>query len=39
MVGEFPKPDADGRIVVVTAGTSDLPVAKESCLYGKVPWQ
>lgn len=35
MVGEFPKPVADGRIVVVTAGTSDLPVAKEAVYTAK----
>ena len=35
MVGEFPKPDADGKIVVVTAGTSDLPVAKEAVYTAK----
>ena len=35
MVGEFPKPDADGKIVVVTAGTSDLQVAKEAVYTAK----
>lgn len=35
MVGEFPKPDTDGKIVVVTAGTSDLPVAKEAVYTAK----
>lgn len=35
MVGEFPKPDADGKIVIVTAGTSDLPVAKEAVYTAK----
>lgn len=35
LVGEFPKPDANGKIVVVTAGTSDLPVAKEAVYTAK----
>lgn len=30
VVGKFPEPDGKGNIVVVTAGTSDLPVAKEA---------
>ena len=32
LVGEFPKPDGGGRIVVATGGTSDIPVAEEAAL-------
>ena len=32
LVGEFPKPDGIGRIVVATGGTSDIPVAEEAAL-------
>ena len=32
VVGAFPKPDAGGRIVIATGGTSDLPVAEEAAL-------
>ncbi|MBU5479380.1 nickel pincer cofactor biosynthesis protein LarB [Eubacterium sp. MSJ-13] len=35
VVGGFQKPDGKGRIVVVTAGTSDLPVAKEAVYTAK----
>jgi NCAIR mutase (PurE)-related protein len=31
-VGEFPKPQADRFVAVVSAGTSDLPVAEEAAL-------
>jgi len=30
IVGEFKKPDGIGTIVIVTAGTSDIPVAREA---------
>ena len=29
-VGSFPKPNTDGSIVIVTGGTSDMPVAEEA---------
>lgn len=32
IIGELPKPDGIGRIVVATAGTSDIPVAEEAAL-------
>lgn len=32
VVGEAPEPDGLGRIVVATAGTSDIPVAEEAAL-------
>lgn len=32
MLGEMPKPDTDGTILIVTAGTSDMPVAEEAAL-------
>jgi hypothetical protein len=31
-IGEFPKPDGIGTILVVTGGTSDIPVAEEAAL-------
>ncbi|MDR2578375.1 MAG: nickel pincer cofactor biosynthesis protein LarB [Chitinispirillales bacterium] len=31
-VGEFPKPDGIGKIVVATGGTSDMPVAEEAAV-------
>jgi hypothetical protein len=31
-VGEIPAPDADGKIVIAAAGTSDIPVAEEAAL-------
>ena len=34
-VGEFPKPDGIGKIVVVTGGTSDLPIAHEAEITAK----
>ena len=36
VVGEPPKPDGMGRIVVVTGGTSDIPVAEEAALTAEV---
>lgn len=32
IVGEVPKPDGIGKIVVATGGTSDIPVAEEAAL-------
>ena len=31
-IGEFPKPDGIGTVVVATGGTSDIPVAEEAAL-------
>lgn len=31
-IGDMPKPDGAGRIVVATGGTSDMPVAEEAAL-------
>ena len=36
IVGELPNPDGRGKIVIVTAGTSDIPVAKEAVATAKV---
>lgn len=35
IVGEMPKPDGIGKIVVATGGTSDMPVAEEAALTAK----
>ena len=35
VVGELPEPDGDGMILVVTAGTSDAPVAEEAALTAR----
>ena len=32
IIGEMPEPDGIGRIAVVTAGTSDIPVAEEAAI-------
>ena len=32
VVGEKPRPDGKGKIVIATGGTSDLPVAEEAAL-------
>ena len=32
IIGEIPKPDGKGKIVVATGGTSDMPVAEEAAL-------
>ncbi len=32
IVGELPSPDGDGKIVIATGGTSDMPVAEEAAL-------
>jgi len=36
VVGEVPKPDGIGRIVLATGGTSDIPVAEEAALTAEV---
>lgn len=36
VVGDFPKPNGIGRIVVATGGTSDIPVAEEAALTAQV---
>lgn len=35
VVGELPEPDGNGTILVVTAGTSDAPVAEEAALTAR----
>ncbi len=35
-LGELPKPDGVGTIAVVTAGTSDIPVAEEAAVTAEV---
>ena len=32
VTGELPEPDGNGEILIITAGTSDLPVAEEAAL-------
>ncbi len=32
IVGEIPKPDTEGTVLVVTGGTSDMPVAEEAAI-------
>ena len=36
IVGQIPKPDGVGKIVVATGGTSDMPVAEEATLTAQV---
>ena len=36
IVGEMPKPDGIGKIVVATGGTSDIPVAEEAALTAEI---
>ncbi len=36
IVGEIPQPDGIGKILVMTAGTSDIPVAEEAALTAQV---
>lgn len=36
IVGDMPKPDGLGKIVVATGGTSDMPVAEEAALTAEV---
>ena len=35
VIGDFPKPDGIGKIVIATGGTSDIPVAKEAEITAK----
>ena len=36
IIGEIPKPDGIGKIVIATGGTSDIPVAEEAALTAEV---
>ena len=36
VVGQIPKPDGKGKIVVATGGTSDIPVAEEAAMTAEV---
>lgn len=36
VIGDFPKPNGIGKIVVATGGTSDIPVAEEAALTAEV---
>ena len=36
IVGEIPKPDGIGKIVIATGGTSDMPVAEEAAITAEV---
>ncbi len=36
IIGELPKPDGIGKIVIATGGTSDIPVAEEAALTAEV---
>ncbi len=36
IIGDLPKPDGAGKILVATAGTSDLPVAEEAAITAQV---
>ena len=36
IVGEMPEPDGIGSVVVVTGGTSDIPVAEEAALTAEI---
>ncbi|MDR2583175.1 MAG: nickel pincer cofactor biosynthesis protein LarB [Fibromonadaceae bacterium] len=36
IIGEIPKPNGIGRIVVATGGTSDIPVAEEAAITAEV---
>lgn len=35
-IGDIPKPDGAGKIVVATGGTSDMPVAEEAALTAEI---
>ncbi len=35
IIGEMPKPDTEGTILIVTGGTSDIPVAEEAAITCK----
>ena len=36
IIGEIPEPEGNGRIVIATGGTSDIPVAEEAALTAEV---
>ncbi len=36
IIGDFPEKDGNGKIIVATGGTSDLPVAEEAALTAEV---
>lgn len=36
VLGEFPKPDGMGKIVIATGGTSDVPVAEEAAITAEI---
>lgn len=36
IVGELPEKDGNGKVVIATGGTSDLPVAEEAALTAEV---
>lgn len=36
IIGEIPKPDGNGTIVIATGGTSDMPVAEEAALTAQM---
>ncbi len=36
IIGELPKPDGAGKVIIATGGTSDLPVAEEAALTAEV---
>ena len=36
VIGDMPKPDGIGKIVVATGGTSDIPVAEEAALTAEI---
>lgn len=36
VIGQFPKPDGIGKIVIATGGTSDVPVAEEAAITAKI---
>ena len=36
VIGGFPEPDGNGKILVATGGTSDIPVAEEAALTAQV---
>ena len=36
LIGSLPEPDGSGRILVVTGGTSDIPVAEEAAVTAEV---
>ena len=36
VIGEMPKPDGIGKIVIATGGTSDIPVAEEAAITAEI---